>query len=267
MSKHFAFIALCISPLFSFAAKVDTLMTFSKSMNREIASTIILPDSYDSLPTSGVLYPTVYILHGGGGNHGNWLKRMPQLTSLADKYEMVFVFPDAGSYSWYLDHPLDPSSQYETYITDELVNSVECAYRVSRSGTKRAITGLSMGGHGAIYLALRQPKMFAAAGSMSGVLDFALFPNRKGMDKFNDIRQHSVAAIAADFNTELHEAPALIFDCGTEDLFLPSNRSLKAILESQNLEFSYSERKGTHNWNYWRTSILDHLEFFYILLK
>lgn len=267
MLKHFVFIALFLTPLATLASQVDTLTTFSEAMNREIKSIVIVPDSYKAMPTSGVFYPTVYILHGGGGNYGNWLKRMPQLSAFADKYEMMLVFPDGGAYSWYLDHPLDPSSKYETYITEELVNSVECAYRVSRSGSKRAITGLSMGGHGALYLALRHPEMFAAAGSMSGVLDFALFPNRKGMDQFNDIRKHSVAAIATDFDTKQAATPAIIFDCGTEDLFLTSNRSLKAVLESKGIEHEYSERKGTHNWNYWRTSILEHLEFFYQFLK
>lgn len=242
-------------------------MTFSGAMNREISSSVILPDSYDALPQSGVQYPTVYILHGGGGDYGNWPKRMPQLKAIADKYEMIFIFPDGGPYSWYLDNPLNPKSQYETYITKELINSVECAYRVSKERKKRAITGISMGGHGALYLALRNPELFAAAGSMSGVLDFSLFPNRTGMNEFKNIKQHSVTAIASQFDTDLHSPPAIIFDCGTEDIFLPSNRSLKTILESKGIDHIYEERKGTHNWNYWRASVLDHLEYFYSLLK
>lgn len=266
MNRLLAIVLLSI-PFSLFAARVDTLWTYSDAMQKEIGTTIMLPDSYDEHPNSGVLYPTVYILHGLGGSYKNWGKRMPQIAALADKYNLVLIFPDGGEYSWYLDHPINPHSKYETYISKELIASIEDSYRVSKSGAKRAITGLSMGGHGALFLALRHPGKYAAAGSMSGVLDFSLFPSRQGISDLSNISQYGVASIAKGFDTKNHTPPAIIFDCGTEDIFISSNRSLKSALDEKGINHIYEERKGTHNWNYWRASILDHLEYFDSLLN
>lgn len=264
--------AAFVAPSEVFAARVDTLWTYSEAMQKRIGTTVILPDSYDALPNSGVLYPTVYILHGGGGDYGNWLRRMPHLKDLVEVYEMVILLPDGDKYSWYLDSPEVEGSRYETYISQELIASVESSYRVSKSGAKRAITGLSMGGHGALYLALRNNGLYAAAGSMSGGVDLRPFEDRWNLSEIlgppgESWDEHSVVEIARGYDTTSSTPPALYIDCGTEDFFIDVNRELKAVLERKGIDHVYAERKGTHNWDYWRASILDHLEFFNSILN
>ena len=73
--------------------------------------------------------------------------------------------------SWYWNSPVDPKSQYETFISDELIKAIDSKYKTIKNRTGRAITGLSMGGHGALYLAIKHQDVFGAAGSMSGGVD------------------------------------------------------------------------------------------------
>jgi S-formylglutathione hydrolase FrmB len=102
---------------------------------------------------------------------------------------------------------------------------------------------------------------------MSGGVDLRPFteswdlPLRLG--EFNKHPQnweaHSVVVIAKEADPEKFK---LIIDCGTEDFFLEVNRALDATLKEHNYNYQYSERKGAHNWTYWKDSILLHLEFF-----
>ena len=248
----------------SLYARVDTLWVHSNAMNKEIGSTVILPDNYDSSDWS---YRVVYILHGAGGDYGNWLRRFPKLKDLANKHGFILVCPDGEKTSWYLDSPIDSSMQYETYIIDELVPEVDSRYRTQKSNLRRAITGLSMGGHGALFLSMRNPEVFSVVGSMSGGVDLRPFPENWDLplrlgtikERPQNWEQHSVVAIAE----KAEQLPYhIIFDCGTEDFFIEVNRNLESVLKSRGASYEYSERKGAHNWPYWRESIVYHLEFF-----
>ena len=73
---------------------------------------------------------------------------------------VLFSFVLMEKTSWYLDSPIDSTMKYESYIIDELVPTVDRVYRTQPHINNRAITGLSMGGHGAMYLSLRNPEVF-----------------------------------------------------------------------------------------------------------
>jgi len=73
--------------------------------------------------------------------------------------------------SWYFDSPIDKEMNYETYVSKELIGAIDTKYNTLANRESRAITGLSMGGHGAFYLAFRHQDIWGAAGSMSGGLD------------------------------------------------------------------------------------------------
>jgi len=87
---------------------------------------------------------------------------------MADRYGAIIVTPDGGVDSWYFDSPVDPTYRYETFVTQELIPYIDKLYKTVADRSGRAIAGLSMGGHGALYLAIRHQELFAAAGSMSG---------------------------------------------------------------------------------------------------
>jgi len=254
---------LCLLHFLQAEARIDTLWVYSESMQKEIGTTIILPDNYDSTSWH---YPVVYLLHGAGGDYGNWLRRVPLLEQYASDHQFILACPDGGLTSWYLDSPIDSTYRYETYITSELLPTVDSLYRTQPSPSRRAITGLSMGGHGSLFLSLRHPNLFGLAGSMSGGLDLRPFPDNWDLPlrlgtftaSPENWNSHSVVFIACTITTPQH----FIIDCGTSDFFLEANRALHSVFVSQDITHVYTERLGGHNWSYWRESIVSHLAFF-----
>jgi S-formylglutathione hydrolase FrmB len=163
---------LCYTIADAKAAVVDTVDTYSPSMKKTIKVVVIVPDNY----TGGKEFPVVYLLHGYSGNYADWIIKAKGFEKTADLYQMLIVCPD-GNNSWYWDSPEDERYKYETYVSNELVNWVDNKYKTIKSRRGRAITGLSMGGHGALFLACKHQDVFGAAGSMSGGVDIRPFPN------------------------------------------------------------------------------------------
>lgn len=247
------------------AAQVDTLLVKSMVMNKYIKNIVLLPESYSEAKAN---FPVVYLLHGAGGNHTDWLNAAPNIKEYVDKHKFIIVCPNAGKTSWYFDSPVDPSSQYETYISKELVLAVDVTYSTIKNANGRAITGLSMGGHGAIYLAFQHPNIWGAVGSMSGGLDLCPFPKnweiykRLGVYDQNKSRwqNHSVINMIDNLNDDL--SLKIIFDCGFSDFFYDVNKQFEEKLKQCNIAHQFIERAGSHNWEFWRESISFHLPFF-----
>ncbi|PSR54765.1 esterase [Adhaeribacter arboris] len=253
------------------AAKVDTLEINSVAMNTKLHAGIVVPESYKKQKKT--IYPVLYLLHGYSGDFRDWLTKVPDktvLTNLADQYQMIIVTPDGGFSSWYLDSPLDKTSQYETFITEELVQEVQNKYRTLTSREGRFISGLSMGGHGALYLSARHPDLYLAAASMSGALDIAsiqggdlmksmeslLGPKTQNYEKFV---QNSVVNMVP----QLKASPVkILFDCGVDDFLIESNRELHRRLVIEKVPHEYIERPGAHTWPYWGNALPYHMLFF-----
>lgn len=244
------------------ASKIDTVATTSASMNKTIKAVVITPDSY----ADGKELPVLYLLHGYGGNYSDWPKKVAGLGKAADTYQMIVVCPDGNVGSWYFDSPADPSFRYETYVADELVNWVDSHYKTIRNRSGRAITGLSMGGHGALYLAFRHQNVFGAAGSMSGGVDIRPFPNNWDMAK--RLGAYSQFPERWEQNTVINllylltpGALSLIIDCGTEDFFFRVNNNLHEKLLERNIAHDYITRPGAHNWTYWNNAVIYQMLF------
>ena len=162
----------------SFAAKVDTLLIKSPSMNKDVQVVVVTPDA--ALGKKAVVCPAIYLLHGYGGNAKTWIGIKPNLPQIADEKGIIFVCPD-GKNSWYWDSPVNPSFRYETFISSELVKYIDEHYKTIADRKGRAITGLSMGGHGAMWNAIRHKDTFGASGSTSGGMDIRPFPKNWSM--------------------------------------------------------------------------------------
>jgi S-formylglutathione hydrolase FrmB len=247
---------------YSFAATVDTVLTRSQAMKKDIKAVVIKPSSYNNQ----LRFPVVYLLHGYSGNHADWISKVPHIREEADRYNLIIVCPDGGFSSWYWDSPIDPSFQYETYISSELVSYIDKQYKTIASPEGRAITGLSMGGHGALYLAIRHPDVYGAAGSMSGGVDIRPFPFNWDMA----IRLGSYAANRQVWEERtvinmLHliepHRLALIIDCGRDDFFFAVNENLHRELMYRNIKHDYIVRPGVHNWEYWSEAVRYQLLF------
>lgn len=247
----------------SFAGKVDTVSTFSKAMKKEIKSVIITPQSYSDKKQ----YPVVYLLHGYSDNYSAWVKKVKGLADWADTYQLIMVCADGGFSSWYWDSEVDSSFKYETYIAKELVEFVDSHYQTIRNKKGRAITGLSMGGHGALYLAIKHQDVFGAAGSIAGGVDIRPFPNNWDMSKrlgnyaeYPEVwERHTVINLLHQIRPQ---SLSLIVDCGIDDFFYKVNEHLHEELLYRNIPHDYISKPGRHDWNYFGASVIYHLLFF-----
>ncbi len=228
------------------------------------AVTIALPAGYDSVAADP--YPVVYMLNGHGGNNRSW-STVINLDSLATVHRVIIVCPD-GRNSWYWDSPVDSTMQMESYITEELVPWVDSHYHTRAYPEGRAITGLSMGGHGALWLGLRHPELFRNAGSTSGGVDIRPFPENWNMAKClgkkadNPERwdEHTVMTLVEKVKPGQCN---IIFDCGTDDFFYKVNCQLHDKMQRLGLRHIYLTRPGAHTPAYWNQSIRPQMIFFH----
>ena len=244
------------------AAKVDTLSTFSDAMKKQIKAIIILPDNYNS----GKEFPVVYLLHGYSGNYADWITKAKGFEKLADQFNMIIVCPDGGYGSWYWDSPIDSSFRYETYVAKELVPWIDGKYKTVKNRSGRGITGLSMGGHGALFLAIKHPDIYGAAGSMSGGVDIRPFPDNWDISKRIGIyAEHPEHWEKNTVINMLHlirpKSLRLVIDCGVDDFFYKVNQKLHEELSQRNIPHDFISRPGAHDWPYWQNAIYYQLLF------
>lgn len=234
-------------------------------MKKEIQAVVIKPDIYDSQRS----FPVVYLLHGHSGTYKDWIEKVPEIMDHADKLGIIIVCPDGNFNSWYFDSPADAEIKYETYISKELVSWIDKHYNTIASPKGRAITGLSMGGHGALYLAFKHQNVFGAAGSMSGGVDLRPFPdNWEISEKLGPYtvyperwKEHSVINLVHLLRPHgLH----LIIDCGIDDFFYAVNMNLHEKLLKKNIPHDFISRPGGHTWEYWDNSIRYQLLFMHL---
>lgn len=263
LAVSFASALFFAGPARAFETKVVRIP--SAAMQQAFDATVVLPDDY-AHGSRTQRYPVIYVLHGSGGDYTDWTSNS-HIGKLADRYHVILVMPDGGHESWYIDSPFDPHSRYETYVGTEVVGWIDAHLRTIAMKQARAITGLSMGGFGALRIALDKPDTFGAAGSISGAVDPSACADEPGMDRvFGDPAQHAqfwsrsaIVANARDFGRDHID---LTIDCGVSDGFVASNRALHERLVALGVPHDYAERSGGHTWAYWSNAIRYQVLFF-----
>lgn len=246
------------------AAKTDTIQVFSPSMNKSIKTCVITPDDYKK---SNKKFPVVYLLHGYSGNYGSWAKDFKDLARQVDQYGFIVIGVDGNFSSWYFDSPIDPTFKYETYVIKELIPFVDKNYKTIASREARAISGLSMGGHGALYLSFRHQDVFGAAGSMSGGVDIRPFPEnwdiKKRLGTLTEFPENWEKNTVTNMLELVKDNKLkMIIDCGVDDFFMDVNRELHNKMLALKINHDYIERPGKHNIEYWENSLKFQLLFF-----
>lgn len=253
----------CLYALCMQSAQVDTVLVRSNAMHKDISVVVVRPDS---MPTG---LPTLYLLHGFSDSSLNgWINKVKGITDYADQYGCLLVMPDGGFSSWYFDSPVDSTYRYETFVATELVEYIDRHYPTSATPAHRAITGNSMGGHGALFLALRHPDIFGAAGSTSGGVNLCHFPNSFDIAKrlgsyTNHSERWKECSIYYLVDTITGNYPQLLIDCGTDDMFYQDNCQLHEKLEQLHIPHEFTSRPGNHNWSYWTISLQNQMLFFH----
>lgn len=248
----------------SLLASVDTISIYSNSMFKNVKCVVVTPTNYKK---SGPAFPVVYLLHGYSGKYSDWAKQNPELQKLADEHQLMIVCPDGAFSSWYFDSPVDLTMHYETNVGVEIPAYIDSVYHTIKNRKARAITGLSMGGHGGLFLGFRHANLFGACGSMSGALDISRITRNYDVEKRlgdtainkQKYQDWSVINVIEKYPTD---SLAIIIDCGTEDRIVDMSRRTHEKMLQLKIPHDYTERPGKHDWDYWRRALKYQLLFF-----
>lgn len=249
----------------SFAASaynIKEVKVFSESMKKDVPVTVVTPNTY----VNGTEFPVVYLLHGYSDNNTTWTERT-DVEELSDQYGVVIVMPDGGFDSWYLDSELVPDYQYETFLASELIAYIDGNFKTIKDRHGRAITGLSMGGHGAMHTALKHQDVYGSVGSTSGGVDIRPFPNSwhiaQRLGSYQEYPEKWEENTVINMTGLLSPGSMnIIIDCGTEDFFYEVNCNLHEKLMKEGIPHEFYTRPGHHNWIYWKNSIKYQMLYF-----
>jgi len=212
--------------------------------------------------------PLVILLHGVHGSHWSWPllghagETLTRLVAAREVEPMVLAMPSdglAGYGSAYLD---DPGRRVTEWITSDVPEIA--AQLTPQIGEVRFIAGLSMGGWGAIRLAMTGPIHFSAVSTHSTITslaDLSLF--EAGTQGFSsEFLTNGEDDLVALLSTSRRSVPPLRLDCGTDDPLIRANRKLHQRLLTAGIPHQYQEYSGGHTWEYWREHLTESLQFF-----
>jgi len=210
----------------------------SECLKRGTAVNVIIPDRAIA---SGETYKTVWLLHGLSGDYASWM-RYTSIERYANDLGVAVVMPDAER-SWYTDNAY--GIKYFSYIADELPKML-CALFAGMSAKREdnIVAGLSMGGYGAVKLALTRPEQYVACISLSGSLDITRRGRKYDLGEWRSIfgfdlsgaielegTEHDVFALARKNSENGKPFPKLYLWCGLEDGLIEINRSFHRLLD------------------------------------
>ena len=246
--------------------RLSVAKVHSNFMSKDLEAAIILPSSY--IASGGRKYPVIYFLdgHSGDGKRLFFEFYKDALMKQSDKFDVIMVAVGAVN-TWYFDSPVNPDVKWQSFLIKELIPFVDTHYRSVARREGRAITGLSMGGHGAFYTAFRHPEVFIAAGSSSGGVDFRPWPNNWDIasmlgKKADNEKIWDENVVVNNLSALPNARMAIYFDCGANDFFLEVNRALHQKMNGMKISHSYEEFPGGHTQDYWGRSFPKHVEFF-----
>lgn len=217
-------------------------------------------------------YPILYLLHGHSSHYAGWTYLQDQLLEWCDLNQIILVCPDGDFDSWYIDSPVQKHRKYETFLVKELSSYIDSLYASISSKYFRGISGVSMGGHGAIYLSLKYPDHFGCCGSISGALNLMTFPNEWNLASLlgpleqNPSVWESISCLQL-LDKSLANCFPMRIDIGKDDFFLEANRQFHKRLSEMNCPHEYYESEGSHSIDYWTRVLPLHLQFFVDLWK
>jgi S-formylglutathione hydrolase FrmB len=193
---------------------------------------------------------------------------MTSLQRYIDGIPLIVIMPN-GERGFYTDSHTRPNAAHETYIVQDIVGFVDRTFNTIPEAGGRAAAGLSMGGYGAVKLALKYSQVFSAAASLSGALAFA-HTNISRDENFELEFRHLVGdnpvggdndlfALASAIPIALR--PPLFISCGIDDFLIDHNRSFVEHLTTLGFPHKYEDHPGVHNWNYWNKHIVPAIEY------
>ena len=243
---------------------VRFLTIYSPSLRGRGDVSVFAPAECDMLES----VPVVLLLHGVYSSHWAWFfkgkahRAAGSLIAARQIRPMLLVSPSDGLFeqgSGYLNHS---GRDYESWIVNDVLGRLPDAFPCVNRNSPVFVTGLSMGGYGALRLGAKYPSLFRGISAHSAVvsiddLDTFLckpFPKEELPHEETDLLRWFVAHRSV--------LPPTRLDCGTGDPLLEANRRFHRELQLQHIDHLYAEFSGAHDWEYWSAHIADSLLFF-----
>ena len=269
------FLVFCV-----FAQKgkvIESLQFKSNLVSYPVKYSIYLPPGYE---TSERSYPVVYLLHGYSDDETGWIQ-FGEANYIADKgiasgevSPCIIVMPD-GKVTWY-SNSYDGKDPWEDMFVQEFIPFIEKEYRIRTKKEFRAIAGLSMGGYGALSLAMRHTDLFSTCVAMSsgtftdeeilnGNMYDRYFGHIYGPKPKNDVSEswkaYNPLHLLDSVDPEKLKSVRYYIDCGDDDFLYKGNSALHVKMRDMGIPHEYRVRDGSHQWSYWRTGLHNGLIF------
>ncbi|QVK17547.1 acetylesterase [Mycoplasmatota bacterium] len=237
---------------------------YSNSLMRQVTYKAIIPT--EGMKSNGnKSFKTLYLLHGVMGDYTNWITRT-RVGQLAAQHGVAVIMP-SGDNSFYVDQE-NSTNNYGDFIGRELVEETRKLFPLSTKREDTFIAGLSMGGYGAIRNGLKYQETFGSIAGLSSaiIMDqvvastdenewifkkrsyyktiFGDLSKLKGSDK-------DLEALIKNIKEKNQIMPRIYLACGTEDYLIENNRNYRDFLIKENVEHTYVESSGIHDWKFW----------------
>ena len=235
----------------------NELHYFSGALGMFTTVLVLLPDdqSQARYGKDGNRFRALYLLHGLSDDETIWMRRT-SVERYADRWGIAVVMP-RGDRSFYCNAA--NGSAYYDFISRELPGVISAYYRVSDRREDVFAAGLSMGGYGALKLALRTPEQFCAAAALSAVTDWpdcsrTMLNGLMGKDYVcppEDDLYYLADELKRRCDNGEFAAPRFFIGCGTEDVLLPHSKAFTVKLADLGWNVVYRESAGNHSWEFW----------------
>lgn len=272
-------LSFAVAPSTLAAGRADCLAIPSRILTRPVSYCVLLPSNYDAQKTRR--YPVLYFLHGLGDNEQSLVNSggfnlIEDLWEERQLGEFLIVTPD-GDRSFYINSR-DARQRYEDFLVQEFLPTIERRYRIRAERRYRGVAGVSMGGYGALRLALRHPELFGSVSAHSAVL----LANPPTLEISGSEQVSLGRILGGAFGSPIDRAfwdrnnpftlarnstrnplPKIYFDCGTEDDygFNAGAQAFHDLLVSRGIPHEFHLYPGGHNWSYVAQHLAASLQF------
>jgi S-formylglutathione hydrolase FrmB len=281
----FLFAAVAVSVSVHAQSRIDCDALNSSILKHPVHYCVYLPGGYDAgaRQHAAQKYPVLYFLHGLGDNEqtlfnsGGWTL-LDDLHRQHKMGEFLIVAPEGGR-TFYINSA-DGSVLYSDFFLQEFIPMIEAKYRISKGRNNRAISGISMGGYGALRFAFAHPEMFSAVSAQSaalitespqeldtaarsgaplGKLLAAVFGSPIEVQHWKD----NSPFILAQRNSSALRKLAIYFNCGQDDNygFEKGAAALHEQLQKESVKHEYHPYAGDHSLSYFLAHFTEVMEF------
>jgi len=270
---------LCFaSPISAATGRIECNSFPSKILTHPVNYCVILPPSYDA--DKSRKYPVLYFFHGLGDNeqmfiHAGGFNLVQDLWERSQLGEFLIATPNAGN-SFYINSH-DGTVRYEDFLVREFLPGIEARYRTRPGRANRSVSGVSMGGYGALHFAFRHPELFSSVSAHSPAIIDRL-PAFSAPAQGGSIRTRVLGGTFGappdpafwDRNSPLTLARTanlsglrIYFDCGDQDDFgfETGTTALDKILTSRHIPHEAHIYPGRHDWPYFAEHLPASLQF------